>query len=420
MADSLIVFGGGKIFRINPNTFDLTLLGGLGPGVGGFEGLAIDDDQRLFGLHGGNGVYRVNPWNPETLTSPYGLIAEWPADITTGGGVVGSTIFNQDLWVIRAPAGADAELWRLNAEDPSSRITPFGNQGTLPSGIGSNVRSIASDGTNFIVPQFGGDRLYRVNPNDPDDTTGVFGVQQNSSNLNVRLPIANTKGAAYANGYLYILGKDDSLYRCTILDDYRTSTLTTVENTSVGRYPQLRGRSNAMTFGDLPRQISWMTVGQVEEQIRDLKQNSIFTSKNADEKYTAVNFATTRLESIPFKDNYFSPRFVDGFLTNNLGDSSNEAMPDKLKWAFTLLSESLSEFGNQETLPAIAGTSLPIDDLGGEEVVLSSLMMGLPMAVQSLLFEFVDPIALRETYRPETAAGIELTIRSKAQTLEIT
>ena len=420
MADSLIVFGGGKIFRINPNTFDLTLLGGLGPGVGGFEGLAIDEDQRLFGLHGGNGIYRVNPWDPETLTSPYGLIAEWPADITTGGGVVGTTIFNQDLWVIRAPAGADAELWRLNAEDPSSRITPFGKVGDLPAGIGSNVRPIASDGTNFLVPQFGGDRLYRVNPNDPDDTSGVFGVQQNSSNLNVRLPIANTKGAAYANGYLYILGKDDSLYRCTILDDYRTSTLATVENTSVGRYPQLRGRSNAMTFGELPDQISWMTVGQVEDQLKDLKQAPVFNSKTADEKYAAVNFATARLESIPFKDNYFSPRFVDGFKTNNLGDSSNELMPDKLKWAFTLYCESLEEFGAIETLPAIAGTSLPIDDVGGEDVGISSLMMGLPMAVQSLLFEFVDPRALRETYRPETPLGTEILIRTKAQSLEIT
>ena len=88
--------------------------------------------------------------------------------------------------------------------------------------------------------------------------------------------------------------------------------------------------------------------------------------------------------------------------------------------AFTLLCEALIEFENPDLFPSLSGTSLPIDEVGGEDVVLSSLMMGLPMAVQSLLFEFVDPIALRETYRPESAAGVEPTIRTKAQTLEIT
>lgn len=423
MADSLIVFGGGKLFRVNPNTFDATLLGSLASssvgGPGGVNGLAIDEDQRLYGLHETLGIWRLNPWNPETTTSPYGKIADYPSDITDdGGSIQGATIWNQDLWVVRIKTTGDAELWRLNAEDPASRIRPFGKVGDL-TGISNQVRSIASDGTNFLIPRFGSG-IHRIDPTDPDSTTGAFGLQRNSSNAIVNLPIVNTKGAAYANGFLYILGKDDALYQCKILDDYRTTTITTVENTSIRRYPQLRGRSNSMTFGALPDQISWMTVGQVEEQIRDLKQTPVFNGKNADEKYTAVNFATSRLEGIPFKDNYFSPRFVDGFKTNNLGDSSNEDMPDKLKWAFTLLCEALIEFENPDLFPSLSGTSLPIDEVGGEDVVLSSLMMGLPMAVQSLLFEFVDPIALRETYRPESAAGVEPTIRTKAQTLEIT
>ena len=423
MADSLIVFGGGKIFRVNPNTFEATLLGSLASssvgGPGGVTGLAIDEDQRLYGLHETDGIWRLNPWNPQTTTSPYGKISDYRSDMLVDSGTIqGATFWNQDLWVVRTKSTGDAELWRLNAEDPASRIRPFGKVGDLTPSIGSQVRSIASDGTNFLIPAFGAG-IYRIDPADSDSTTGAFGLQRNSSNATVNLPIGNTKGAAYANGYLYILGKDDSLYQCKILDDYRTTSLTVVENTPLRRYPQLRGRSNAMTFGELPDQISWMTVGQVEEQISELRQAPVFNSKTADEKYTFINFATSRLEGIPFKDNYFAPRFVDGFKTNNLGDASNEPMPDKLKWAFTLYCESLAEFGSAETFPAISGTSLPVDDVGGEDVVLSSLMMGIPMSVQSLLFEFVNPVALRETYRPSEDISVEATIRGRAVKLEI-
>ena len=97
-------------------------------------------------------------------------------------------------------------------------------------------------------------------------------------------------------------------------------------------------------------------------------------------------------------------------------------MPDKLKWAFSLYCESLVEFENPDVFPSLSGTSLPIDDLADEDVVLSSLMSGIPMAVQSLLFEFVDPIALRETFRPGEQEGININIinRNQAQSLVIT
>ena len=67
------------------------------------------------------------------------------------------------------------ELWRLNPDNPSDTTGDFGLVGDLPSGLASPSGLAYGDGR-WLCTDDDGDELWRLNPDNPGDETGDFGL----------------------------------------------------------------------------------------------------------------------------------------------------------------------------------------------------------------------------------------------------
>ena len=70
--------------------------------------------------------------------------------------------------------GDGSELWRINPDDPDDVSGDFGLVGTLPSSLGVPSGISHGDGRWLVLGD--GSELWRINPDDPDDVSGDFGL----------------------------------------------------------------------------------------------------------------------------------------------------------------------------------------------------------------------------------------------------
>ena len=114
-------------------------------------------------------LFRVNPADPDDETGDYGFLGNLPSNLTEPVGIVietsGTVLIVDD---------ATNSLWRINLDDVFNGT----NLGSFYS-ISNNILGgdLNSDGDLYLLG--GGNNLdhilYRVNPADPDDETGVYG-----------------------------------------------------------------------------------------------------------------------------------------------------------------------------------------------------------------------------------------------------
>ena len=114
--------------------------------------------------------------------------------------------YGDGRWLVVDIAGG--ELWRINPDNPLDETGVYGLVGEFPSGI-TFPSGIAFGDGRWLVVDSGGDELWRINPDDPDDVSGVFGLVGN-------LPsgITSPRGIGYGNGrWLVVDDTGDELWR---------------------------------------------------------------------------------------------------------------------------------------------------------------------------------------------------------------
>ena len=149
-------------------------------------------------------LYRIDPADPDSTTSPFGEVGDL---FNNAGNVGGATEHDGFLYVI------DNNRWlsRINPEDPDDETGDFGRIATRPSEEADNPGALVShDGSLYAVTGLAGpDGLWRINPDDPSDESGDFGLVG-------PLPTAITvpAGLASHDGNLYAVDQTtDELWR---------------------------------------------------------------------------------------------------------------------------------------------------------------------------------------------------------------
>ena len=103
---------------------------------------------------------------------------------------------------------SDSDIWRINPDDPDDETGDFGLVGSFPSGLVQPTGIGYGDGK-WLAIDNDGDELWRINIDDPDDETGDFGLVG-------ALPsgLAGGQGIAYGDGkWLAIDNAGDELWR---------------------------------------------------------------------------------------------------------------------------------------------------------------------------------------------------------------
>ena len=118
----------------------------------------------------GNELWRINPADPASTTSPYGKVGNLPSGLLTPHAM---TSHGGHLYVCDDDGN---ELWRINPADPASTTSPYGKVGDLPSGLGGPTAMTSHGGHLYVCQPFGiGSRLWRINPAAPASTTSPYG-----------------------------------------------------------------------------------------------------------------------------------------------------------------------------------------------------------------------------------------------------
>ena len=191
----------GHLWEINPaNPSDTSGdYGDLGVSVASrIDGLTVHEGQ-LYAVRDflPDRLYRINPDDPDDTSGAFGLVGDLPSGLTRASG---TTSHNGNLYVID---NDDNELWQINPANPSSTTSPYGEvggtgNGSLPSGLTEPQGMTSHNGNLYIVDQ-DDDELYRINPANPDDTSGAFGLVGS-------LPsgLTSSYGMTSHNGNLYV------------------------------------------------------------------------------------------------------------------------------------------------------------------------------------------------------------------------
>ena len=88
------------------------------------------------------------------------------------------------------------ELWRINPSDPDDVTGDFGLVGDLPAGLTTPAGAAFDGNGDLIVYDSGGREIWRINTDDPSDETGIYGL--------VGIPPNGFEGIAISpNGDLY-------------------------------------------------------------------------------------------------------------------------------------------------------------------------------------------------------------------------
>ena len=147
-------------------------LGALPSGLSEPTGLAFGDGRWLAVDDAGDELWRINPDDPGDTTGVYGLVGVLPLGLSEPTGLA----FGDGRWLVVDDSGD--ELWRLNPDDPGDTTGVYGLVGVLPSGLSAPTALAFGDGRWLAADRnadFDND-LWRINPDDPGDTTGVYGL----------------------------------------------------------------------------------------------------------------------------------------------------------------------------------------------------------------------------------------------------
>ena len=110
------------------------------------------------------------------------------------------------------------QLWRINPDDPSDESGDYGLIGNMPAALQA-ARGIGYGDGRWLVVDLFGDSLWRINPDDPDDTSGDYGLVGD-------LPtgLGSVTGIGYGDGqWLAVDNNGDELWRINPDDPDDTS-----------------------------------------------------------------------------------------------------------------------------------------------------------------------------------------------------
>ena len=144
-----------------------------------------------------------------------------------------------ERWLVGDTTGD--ELWRINPDDPGDTSGDFGLVGDFPSGLTSPQGVAYGDGR-WLVADAGGDELWRINPDDPGDTSGDFGLVGDFPS-----GLGSPRGFAYGDGrWLVADAGGNELWRINPDDPGDTSG----DFGLVGTFPSGLTRPRAFAYGD--------------------------------------------------------------------------------------------------------------------------------------------------------------------------
>ena len=155
----------------------------------------------------GDDLWRVNTEAPDSTTSPYGDQGSFPSGLTRSEGI--EMVSSTEVLIVDSDSDS---LWSVNPADPDDTTGDYGEVGDLvttlvaPKGL---ARDSAGDLWVTEDPPSGGDNLYKINPADPDDTTGDYGLVGEMPS-----GITQTRAAAFApDGTFYVVDTwDDQIW----------------------------------------------------------------------------------------------------------------------------------------------------------------------------------------------------------------
>ena len=178
---------GNELWRINPanpsdTTGDYGLVGTLPSKVTQPFGIAYGDGRLLLVDDTRNEVWRINPDNPSDETGDYGLVGTLPVRVLNNNGSIRTHGFVQPYgiaygdgkwWVVDNSLN---QLWRINPDDPSDTTGDYGYIGAMPSTGLQAPFSIGYGDGSLLVVDFTSRNVFRINPDNPSDTTGDYGL----------------------------------------------------------------------------------------------------------------------------------------------------------------------------------------------------------------------------------------------------
>ena len=173
----LVDNSGNELWRINPSDPDDTSgdfgeVGDLPATLTTPDALAFDENGDLLCLDSsGDELWRINLDTPSDETGDYGLVGDLPSGLTQPNGIAVSPA--GDVYVVNVGSGSVSELWKINPADPTDDTGDFGEVGRLPV-LAGNARGLSFNpaGELYLITI---GTLWLVNPDDPGDETGDYG-----------------------------------------------------------------------------------------------------------------------------------------------------------------------------------------------------------------------------------------------------
>lgn len=117
-------------------------------------------------------LWNIDPNNPASTTPPYGRLDGLPTGIR--GSADGAASTGSRLLLVHYDSGTqNTELWRINPADPDSTSGVYGKVGNMPSGL-DGAHAMAFHGAQLYVISEN-DHLWRINTSSPGSTAGIYG-----------------------------------------------------------------------------------------------------------------------------------------------------------------------------------------------------------------------------------------------------
>ena len=170
--------GSDELWRIDPSAPDSTTspygnLGTLPSGLTSSQGMTSHDGALLIVDDSGDELWRIDPADPDDTSGDFGEVGG-PGNGSLPSGLtqpVSMTSHDGALYVVDSDG---EQLWRIDPSNPGSTTSPYGHQGTLPSGLTAGHSMTSHDGALYVADN-SGDELWRINPSDPDSTASPYG-----------------------------------------------------------------------------------------------------------------------------------------------------------------------------------------------------------------------------------------------------
>ena len=144
------------------------LLGDLPTALASPTGILIDSNGDAYVVESDDSLWRINLSDPDSETGDYGLIGTVNSFLSPSG-----LTLESDEAAILIDTSLD-EIWRIRLDTPG--FVTYGNRGRLPGGV-TSVQGVVLDSNGYvIVTDSTGNELWRINPENPSDTSGIYGL----------------------------------------------------------------------------------------------------------------------------------------------------------------------------------------------------------------------------------------------------